>query len=82
MIRRFTAYRVSPPPEYYDQGVANPPDQPQFEGVEFTDGIVVVRWLTEHRSVSVWTSMTEMLAVHGHPEYGSRIEWADAELVN
>jgi hypothetical protein len=77
MMRRFTAYRAEPPEGYVESGYANPPDEPQFEGVESSDGRVAVFWLTEHRSVSVWISMAEMLAVHGHPEYGSRIVWHD-----
>ena len=82
MIRRFICYRVSPPEGYIEGGYANPPREPQFEGVVFSDGTVVLRWLTEHRSHSVWASFEEMMAVHGHPEYGSRIEWTDAELIS
>jgi len=76
-MRRFTAYRQEPPEGYVASGYANPPDEPQFEGVVSSDGRTAVFWLTEHKSVSVWTSFEEMLAVHGHPEYGSRIEWQD-----
>jgi hypothetical protein len=49
----------------------------QFEGVVFSDGTVCLRWMTEHRSHSVWSSMDEMLAVHGHLEYGTEIVWMD-----
>jgi hypothetical protein len=77
MSRRFTAYRAELPEGYIEGGYGNPPELPQFEGVEFSDGTVCVRWLTEHRSHSVWSSMRSMLAVHGHPEYGSKIVWHD-----
>lgn len=76
-MRRFTVYRPAPPPEYLGQGVANPPGEPQFEGVMFTDGTVAVRWMTAYRSTSLWASLQDLLAVHGHPEYGTRIEWHD-----
>lgn len=76
-MRRFVGYRPNPPREYYAAGAANAPDQPQYQGVEFDDGTVVCRWLTEYRSHSIWDSWTAFYAVHGHPEYGTRIEWLD-----
>lgn len=76
-MRRFKVYRPSPPQEYYEQGTANPPDEPQFEGVVFSDGSVAVRWLTEFRSHSLWASLSDLEKVHGHPEYGSIWEWLD-----
>lgn len=36
------------------------------EGVEFSDGKVVMRWLTEHRSTCFYDSMEEVVAIHGH----------------
>ncbi len=45
----------------------------------FSDGTVVLRWLTGYRSHSVWASMDDMLAICGHPEYGTRIEFHDGE---
>jgi hypothetical protein len=36
------------------------------EGVEFTDGQVVIRWLGVTPSTVVWTSIAEARAVHGH----------------
>ena len=77
MMRRFECYRPQPPEEYYAQGAANVPDEVQFEGVEFSDGTVVVRWLTEFRSHSVWASFTDLDKIHGHPEYGTIIKWVD-----
>jgi len=80
MMRRFECYRPDPPEGYREQGVANAPDQVQFEGVEFSDGTVVLRWMTDFRSHSVWASMADMLKVHGHPEYGTEIRYLDFEL--
>jgi len=76
-MRRFKVYRKSPPEGYRESGTANAPDEVQFEGVVFSDGTVCVRWLTELRSHSIWSSLGELEKVHGHPEYGSVWEWLD-----
>ncbi|QIM19888.1 hypothetical protein G7075_00050 [Phycicoccus sp. HDW14] len=36
------------------------------EGVEFSDGVAVVRWLGEHRSTVVWPSIDSVRHIHGH----------------
>ena len=69
------------PPDTHTSDQKNPGDVPQFEGVEFSDGRVALRWLTAKRSVSIWDSMGDMLAIHGHPEYGSELVWHDVEGV-
>lgn len=71
-------YRRGPMPETHSEISYNAPSEVQFEGVEFSDGWVAVRWLTQFRSVSVWDCMADMLAIHGHPEYGSELVWKDA----
>jgi hypothetical protein len=76
-MRRFRVYRPSPPQEHYEAGRANPPDQVQFEGVQFSDGRVAVRWLTEYRSTSLWDCYEDLDRIHGHPEYLSVVEWLD-----
>lgn len=78
-MRNFRAFRPHPPQEYYESGTANPPDEVQYEGCVFSDGTVAVRWLTQFRSTSLWSSFEELMNVHGHPEYGTRIEWLDAD---
>ena len=75
-MRTFTVYRKNPPAAYAAQGTANPPGEPQFQGVVFDDGTVAVRWLTAHRSHSVWDSLEELEAVHGHPEYDTEWAWS------
>lgn len=77
MIRRFECYRPNPPEGYREQGVANAPEEVQFEGVVFSDGTVCIRWLTQFRSHSVWQSWDDVEKVHGHPEYGTEIRWLD-----
>ena len=73
-MRTFTMYRHNVP-DTHDENQANPPDEPQFEGVVFTDGTVALRWRTAKASVSVWDSLDDMLAIHGHPEYDSELVW-------
>lgn len=76
-MNRFTMYRRNVPTETHDANQRNAPNEPQFEGVVFTDGRVAMRWLTAKRSVSVWDSLGDMLAIHGHPEYESELVWHD-----
>lgn len=77
-MQRFTVYRRN----LSERGThtplqANPDDAPQYEGVIWTDGTVTLRWLTACKSHSVWTSLSDVLNIHGHPEYGTVIEWHD-----
>jgi hypothetical protein len=76
-VKRFLGYRTAPPPEYRDKGTANAPTEVQYEGVLFTDGSVALRWCTDFRSTSVWANYSDFYQVHGHPEYGTIIEWLD-----
>lgn len=45
------------------------------EGVQFSDGTVVIHWLGVHSSVVVWRRLDDVLAVHGH-DGATRVEWA------
>jgi hypothetical protein len=76
-MHRFVGYRPQPPESYYAQGAANAPNEPQYEGVVFSDGSLACRWLTDHRSTSVWDDWADFDAIHGHPEYGTHIDWLD-----
>lgn len=76
-MQRFTMYRKAVPTDTHDENQRNAPEEPQFEGVVFTDGRVAVRWMTAKRSTSCWDSISDMLAIHGHPEYGSVLVWHD-----
>lgn len=47
------------------------------EGVEFSDGTAVVRWVTgDHRSTVVWDRIEAVEAIHGHGG-ATRIIWLD-----
>ena len=78
-MKTFTMYRRDVPDATHNDNQKNAPDAPQFEGVVFSDGRVAVRWLTAKRSVSVWDCMDDLLAIHGHPEYGSVLVWGQQE---
>lgn len=78
-MRTFKMYRREDISATHDFNQVNPADEVQFEGIEFTDGRVAIRWLTAKGSVSVWDSMDDMLAIHGHPEYGSELVWVTLE---
>ena len=45
-------------------------DQVQFEGVQFSDGRVAIRWRAATKSTAVWDSMEDLKQVHiyAHPE--------------
>jgi hypothetical protein len=36
------------------------------EGVEFSDGTCVLKWLTALSSIGIYDSLKEVLALHGH----------------
>jgi hypothetical protein len=59
-----------------------PPDQPQFELCEFSDGRVAVRWCVGAGSCVWWDSLSDLYGVHiyAHPDYGTRVEWSDGEV--
>lgn len=46
-------------------------------GVVFADGQTVLRWCSDHPATSLWNSMDDLLAVHGHGEATS-VQWLDA----
>ncbi len=76
-MRRFELYRYDLPRDHI--GGADAPDKLRAEGIIFTDGTVVLRWLDGKifQSTSVWHSYEAFLLVHGHPEFGSLIKFLD-----
>jgi hypothetical protein len=74
-VKTFVLYRKSPPEGHLKGGYANAPKEIQLEGALFTDGTVVVRWMTLYRSTSTWANWDTFYQVHGHPEYDSEIVW-------
>jgi hypothetical protein len=78
-VRRFRIYRPNAPEGHLATGAANPADEVQLEGCVFSDGTVSIRWQTQFRSFSNWGDWATFDAVHGHPEYGTIVEWLDGE---
>ncbi len=74
-MKTFTMYRKADISATHNENQVNPPDEPQCGGVVFADGSVAIRWMTAKKSTSVWASRGDMLAIHGHPEYGSVLVW-------
>lgn len=48
------------------------------EGVQFTDGSVAMRWMSEHTSTAIYASISDVQAVHGHGG-ATRIVWLDVD---
>lgn len=80
-MRLFYGYRPNPPEGYKESGLANEADQPQYQGVRFDDGTVALKWMTAVHSTSLFDSFGDFLKVHGHPEYGTRIEWRTVNYI-
>jgi hypothetical protein len=79
-MKRFTAYRKNiSERESHNHFQKNKDNEPQFEGVIWTDGTVTLRWLTPCASHSIWSNIEDCLNIHGHPEYGTDIIWHDDE---
>lgn len=78
-MRTFAGYRPEPPAEYVDKNITNAGEEADYEGVIYSDGTVVIRWLTQFRSHSVWPDWNAFYQVHGHPEYGTVIVFDDGE---
>lgn len=46
------------------------------DGVEFRDGVAVLRWNTETSSTAVYESVEDMITIHGH-NGATFIVWVD-----
>jgi|SRR5690242_16468262 len=76
-MKAFRGFRDNPPLNYsaHDAGLTILGAVADYQGVVFEDGTVAVRWLTRFRSTVFWPDYDTFYAVHGHPEYGTRIDW-------
>lgn len=46
------------------------------QGVQFSDGMVALKWLREPGAVAIYTSLEDMLSVHGHNGH-TKVLWED-----
>jgi hypothetical protein len=80
-MRRFVVFRRGDLSETHNEDQVNAADEPQYEGVVFTDGTCVLRWRTAGKSTSVWASFDEMWKIHGHDDpnskHGTELVWMD-----
>jgi len=73
-MQRFTVYRRDLAARgTHNELQANDDNEPQWEGVIWSDGTVTIRWLTPCGSHAIWNRIDDCLAIHGHPEYGTEI---------
>ncbi len=68
-MRRFVLVRDCDPSGVSGTGVV-------AEGVEFTDGITVLRWLREPYGLNIYKRIDDLIAVHGHGGM-TCIQWLD-----
>ena len=48
------------------------------QGVEFDDGTIALRWLTEHKSTAIYADETTLEKIHGHAGK-TKIRWRDQQ---
>lgn len=48
------------------------------EGVEFSDGVVALRWLSGHPTTTIYNCIEDVVLIHGHGG-ASRIVYLDEE---
>jgi hypothetical protein len=46
------------------------------QGMKFSDGSVVIKWLRKPGAVAIYPSLEEMVAVHGHDGW-AKVMWED-----
>lgn len=72
-LRRFEVIRNKKNGSKYETGKL-------IEGIQFSDGSVVVHWLSDISSISIFENFDTFDKIHGdqgHPEYNSEIVWLD-----
>ena len=81
-MRSFTVYRRGDLSETHDANQVNHKDQPQFEGVVFTDGTVAIRWMTACKSTAIFADFDTLMKIHGHTDqnskHGTEVRWHTA----
>jgi hypothetical protein len=71
MPRRFAMVRYSDPSGVSGVGLV-------AYGVQFDDGHVAVRWVSDAPSTSLWDGIADLMAVHGH-RGATVVHWIDPE---
>jgi len=74
MLRRFVTVRSVDVSGVSGTGVV-------AEGVQFSDGVCVLRWLTERTSTAIYDSIDDLITIHGH-NGNTTLQWIDEELLS
>lgn len=73
-MKRFRLLRYIDPHGVSGKGIV-------AEGVEFSDGMVALRWLGETASTNIYNSIDELETIHDHKNTdlpsGTRVVWID-----
>ena len=69
-IRRFILFRKEDPTGVSGSGIV-------AQGVQFGDGRISLRWLSEHASTANFDSIDDVRAIHGH-DGATVVDWMDA----
>lgn len=70
-IQRFQLVRAADPSGVSGIGIV-------AEGVRFADGHVALRWVSDHPATSIWATIADLLAVHGHGG-ATTVRWLDPQ---
>lgn len=71
-MRRFVLHRLQDESGVSGTGIV-------AEGIQFSDGRCVIRWLTNVQSLAIYQNVGEVEAVHGH-QGKTVILWQDVEV--
>lgn len=71
-MRRFVLNRIEDESGVSGTGIV-------AEGIQFSDGRCVIRWMTHVHSIAIYQSAGEVEAVHGH-QGKTVILWRDVEV--
>ena len=76
MFRRFKLLRYNDISGVSGKGIV-------AEGIQFSDGTCVLRWLGTKASTNIYNSTTDLESIHDHKDTehagGTRIVWVDKE---
>lgn len=46
------------------------------EGIQFSSGQCVIAWVTKYKSIAIYESIEELMAIHGH-DGKTELQWID-----
>jgi hypothetical protein len=68
-MKRFIFYRHTDVSGVSGTGVV-------VEGVQFSDGTVAIRWISDRPSTVIWNDINDAIRVHGH-DGATELRWLD-----